>query len=184
MTLALGAAGGICTGCAPATYQRPMVPLMPGQRAEMGAALNRVGPRPVGQDEPAWGGQAWGTYQPVTWFDVSLVGTFSEGISAGLAMRWRAIESDNFAAGLGAELGVGWAALNLPFSVRVQDRVWMYSAPQYGSWGFDDTVRLPLGVDVRVGDMVHVRGEAQLNYPDFDVFKRRVHMGLGVALRL
>ena len=180
----MGAAGIACTGCAPATYQRPMVPLMPDQRGEMGLAFNRVGPRPVGQDEWTSGGQAWGTYQPVTWFDVSLVGTFTDGFSAGLAMRWRAIESDNFAAGLGAELGVGWAALNLPISVRVQDRVWMYTAPQYGSWGVDDTVRLPLGVDVRVADEFHVRGEAQVNYPDFDVFKRRVHMGLGLAFRL
>ncbi|MGK0358000.1 MAG: hypothetical protein ACI9U2_000283 [Bradymonadia bacterium] len=147
-------------------------------------AFTRVGPRPVGQDEWASGAQAWGTLQPVTWFDVSLIGTFTDGISAGLAMRWRAIESSHFAAGLGAEVGIGWAALNLPISVRVQDRIWMYSAPQYGSWGVDDTVRIPLGVDVRVADEFHVRGEAQLNYPDFDVFKRRVQMGLGLAFRL
>lgn len=184
LLLAMMGLGGLLGGCAPAAHMRPLVPLLPNHDGELGMAYTAVGPRPVGQDPWRSGAQAWGTLQPTASFDMSLVGVFADTFSAGLALRWRALETSAFAAGLGAELGVGWLAVNLPFAVRVQDQVWIYSAPQYGAWGVDETIRLPLGVDVEVSEELHVRGEAQLNYPDFDPYKRRVHMGLGLAFQL
>lgn len=164
---------------------RPLNPMLPDHQAELGLAHTLVGPRPVGQDDWVHGAQAWSTWQPTGAFDLSFVGVFADGFTGGLALRWRALEGQHFAAGVGAEIGVGWLALNLPVAARLQERVWLYSAPQLGSWGIDlESVRLPLGVDVKVADEVHVRGEAQLNYPDFDPYKRRVHMGLGLAFRL
>lgn len=173
------------SGCAPPAHMRPMVPMLPGHNGELGAAYAAVGPRPVGQDGWGHGTQAWGLLQPTTTFDMSVVGVFADGVTAGLALRWRGFESDHFAAGVGAELGVGWIALNLPVAVQLQERMWLYSAPQVGNWGLDlESIRLPVGLDVRVADQVHLRGEAQLNYPDFDPYKRRLHMGFGLAYRL
>lgn len=178
-------AAWMLVGCAPAANMRPLTPMIPNDSTELGVAYTAVGPRPVGQDEWAHGGQVWGTYQPATYFDVSLIGAFADGVTAGLAVRWRALEFDRFATGLSAEIGAGWAALNLPLAVRVNDSIWLYSAPQYGTWGVDlTTVRLPLGVDVKVADELRIRGEAQVNYPDFDPYKRRVHLGMGLAFRL
>lgn len=172
-------------GCAPPAHMRPMMPLLPEHRGELGAGWASVGPRPVGQDTWGHGSQAWGTLQPTTWFDMSVVGVFADGITAGLALRWRAYESDRFTAGLGAELGIGWLGLNLPVAVKVQERLWIYSAPTFGNWGIDlESIRVPVGVDVQLVDQLHLRGEAQLNYPDFDPYKRRLHMGLGLAYRL
>lgn len=173
------------SGCAPATNMRPLTPMIPHDTTEVGVAYTAVGPRPVGQDDWAHGGQAWGTYQPVTWLDVSLVGAFADGITAGLAVRWRALETEHFATGLSAEVGAGWVAVNLPLAVRVHERLWIYSAPQYGTWGVDlETVRLPIGLDLKVADDLRVRGEAQMNYPDFDPYKRRLQLGMGLAFRL
>lgn len=172
-------------GCAPAANMRPMTPMLPDHQGEFGVAWTRVGPRPVGEDEPTWGGQSWVTAQPLTWLDISVVGAFAEGqYTAGLAVRWRAVQYDFFAAGLGAELGSGWAAVDLPLAVRVIDGLWAYSAPQYGTWGSVSTIRVPLGLDVELTDELRVRGEAQINYPDFDPYQRRVHLGMGMAFRL
>ncbi|MCA9539670.1 MAG: hypothetical protein KC620_12325 [Myxococcales bacterium] len=172
-------------GCAPAGNLRPMLPMLPDRHLEFGTAWTAVGPRPVGHDDWAQGAQAWATGQPVTWFDVSVVGAFdgTHG-TAGLAMRYRALETDRVGLGLGLEVGTGWAGLNLPVAVRVFDGVWMYSSPQLGTWGKDETVRLPIGLNVEVIDAVQLRTEAEMNYPAFDPYQRRLHLGVGVAYQL
>ncbi|MEZ4468043.1 MAG: hypothetical protein R3F60_26205 [bacterium] len=180
----------LASACAPAANLRPMTPMLPDHAAEVGVGYTQVGPRPVGQDDTVHGGQAWVTSQPLTWLDISLVGAFAaQGVAvAGLAVRWRALEVDGFAAGIGAELGSGWAAIDLPLAVRVVDGLWAYSAPQLGTWGKDATVRLPLGLDVELFDELRIRGEAQMNYPrrdgEFDGYQRRLHLGMGMAFRL
>ncbi|MCA9526135.1 MAG: hypothetical protein KC549_07530 [Myxococcales bacterium] len=186
----LAALGLVASACAPAANMRPMTPMLPSHQGELGVAYTQVGPRPVGEDATMHGGQAWATMQPLTWLDISLVGAFaSQGLAvAGLAVRWRAIEVDGFAAGIGAELGTGWVGVDLPVAVRVFDGLWAYSAPQLGTWGKDPTVRLPLGLDVEVSEELRIRGEAQMNYPrrdgEFDGYQRRLHLGMGMAFRL
>lgn len=161
---------------------RPMTPLPPGKRAEVGLAYTAVSPRPVGQDPWTHGGQAWATASATTWLDVALVGAFdSGGGTAGLALRWRALDHDRVALGLGVEVGVGWAGIQIPVAARVIDGVWLYTAPQLSTWGTDLAPRIPLGVDVQIHDMLRVRTEAQLNYPDFDPYRRRLHLGVGLG---
>lgn len=184
-TLALAGVCLLLGACAPAVGMRPMTPMLPHDDAEFGVAWTGVGPRPIGEQETTHGGQGWVTAQPLTWLDISLVGAFAEGsYTAGLAVRWRAVETEHFAAGLGAELGIGWAAVDLPVAVQVIDGFWAYSAPQLGTWGTDATVRLPLGLDVELTEELRVRGEAQMNYPDFDPYQRRLQWGMGMAFRL
>ncbi len=170
------------TACAPAANMRPMTPFPPGKRAEVGLAYTAVGPRPVGQDPWQHGGQAWATAAATTWLDVALVGAFDDaGGTAGLAVRWRALDHHRVALGLGVEVGVGWAGVQLPVAARLFDGVWVYTAPQLGTWGVDLAPRLPLGIDVQILDVVRVRTEAQLNYPDFDPYRRRLHLGVGLG---
>jgi len=162
-----------------------MTPFAPDAVAEVGLAYTAVGPRPVGQDAWQHGGQAWGTVAATTWLDLALVGAFDDvGGTAGLAIRWRALDADRVAVGLGMELGVGWAGLQLPVAARVMDGVWIYTAPQIGTWGVDLGPRLPIGVDIEVLDRLRVRTEGQLNYPDFDPYRRRVHLGVGLGWQL
>lgn len=172
----------LLVGCAPAANLRPMTPFPPGKRAEVGLGYTAVGPRPVGLDEWAHGGQGWATAAATPWLDVAVVGAFTDTAgTAGVAVRWRALDADRVALGLGVELGVGWAGVQLPVAARIVDGLWIYSAPQLGTWGADVAPRLPVGIDVEVLDMLRVRGEAQVNYPDFDPYRRRVHLGFGVG---
>ena len=110
-------ATAVLAGCAPPAHMRPMTPFLPGQRGELGAAWAAVGPRPIGPQEWEHGSQAWGSFQPTPRFDMSVVGVFADGVTAGLAFRWRAIESAWATAGVGAELGIGWMSFNLPVAL-------------------------------------------------------------------
>lgn len=169
-------------GCSPAANLRPMTPLPPTARAEVGVGYTAVGPRPLQDDGWAHGGQAWGTLSATTWLDVSVVGAFDDQSgTAGVAVRWRAFDHERVALGVGVELGVGWAGLQLPIAARLLDGVWVYSAPQIGTWGIDPTVRVPVGIDVEVLDTFRVRTEAQLNYPNFDPYLRRTQLGVGLG---
>ncbi|MCB9544083.1 MAG: hypothetical protein R3F65_15815 [bacterium] len=172
-------------GCAPAAHLRPITPFAPDRVAEVGVGYVAVGPRPVGHDAWSHGGQAWASAAATSWLDVALIGAFDDTAgTAGLAVRWRALEGDRGALGLGVELGIGWAALEVPVAVRVVDGLWLYSSPQLGSWGTDPTVRVPVGVDVAVIDALRLRTEAQLNYPDFDPYQRRLQLGFGLGWQL
>lgn len=170
-------------GCSPAANLRPMTPLPPTARAEIGVGYTTVGPRPLQADEGwAHGGQIWGTWNAQTWLDIAVVGAFDdESGTAGLAVRWRALETDRVALGLGVELGAGWAGVQVPVAARLLDGVWVYTAPQLGTWGIDPTARVPVGIDVEVLDTLRVRTEAQLNYPAFDPYLRRLHLGVGLG---
>jgi hypothetical protein len=171
-------------GCAPAGSFRPLVPLQPDRNLEVGTGYVAISPRPVGEDPWQHGGQAWTTV-PLSIFDLALIGAFDfEGrATAGLGVRVRAFESEHANVGAGIELGYGWVAFELPMAVG-SDRVWLYTAPQLGTWGRDETARLPVGVDLRVHDALHVRTEAQVNYPELDGYQRRVHLGVGLAYEL
>lgn len=172
-------------GCAPPLQMRPMTPPHPGRTAEVGAAFAGVGPRPVGEDEWAYATQAWATWPRGSRVDLSLVGAFDGArATGGLGFRVEAFRVPHFGAGFGVELGTGWVSFEIPLAVDIGDRVAIYTAPQLGTWGIDQTVRVPVGVDVRVVEALSVRGEAQLNEPDFDPYKRRLHLGLGVAWQL
>lgn len=173
-------------GCSPAAHLRPMTPWAPDRDVEVGMGYTAVGPRPVGQDTWQHGGQAWASASATSWLDLALVGAFDAELNgtAGLAVRWRALEVDRAALGLGVELGVGWAGIELPVAVRVLDGLWVYSSPHLGTWGTLPTVRVPVGVDVELVDTLRLRGEAQLNYPDFDPYQRRVQLGVGLGWQL
>ncbi len=173
----------LLTACAPPGHLRPMLPVKdsPG---EVGAGYALAGPRPVGQDEWAGAMQGWSTWHATARLDLAVVGAFDGAYgTAGLAIRLRALRFEHLQAGLGVELGYGWAALELPIAVGHGD-LWIYSAPQYGSWGVDETVRVPLGLDWNVHSELHLRAEAAMNYPDFDPYQRRLHLGLGAAWAL
>ncbi len=170
--------------CAPALSLRPLIPLQPDRDAEVGVGFAGVSPRPVGQDAWRFGGQSWGTV-PVSVFDLAVIGAFDDAGNAtgGLGVRVHPLDTRHLRVGAGLELGYGWVAFELPFAVG-RDRLWVYGAPQLGTWGRATTARLPLGVDLRVDDAMHVRTEAQLNYPELDGYQRRVHVGVGLAYEL
>lgn len=172
-------------GCAPPLHMRPMSPPYKDRTAEVGTALAAVGPRPAGQDEWAYAQQAWATWPRGSIVDLSVIGVFDgDRVAGGLGLRVETFRNDYVGVGLGMEVGSGWVAIEVPLAVNFGDRVALYTSPQVGTWGVDQTVRFPVGVDVRVVDAFSMRGEAQLNYPDYDPYKRRYHMGLGVAWQL
>lgn len=159
-----------------------MTPLPPTARGEVGMGYVAVGPRPLIEEPWHHAGQAWGTLSATSWLDVAVVGAFDDtGGTAGLAVRWRALDHERVSLGLGVEVGAGWATLELPVAAQVLDGLWIYSAPQVGNWGTLPTARVPVGIDVQVLDTFRVRTEAQLNYPDFDPHLRRLHLGVGVG---
>ena len=171
--------------CAPAVNLRPPTPMARGRDFEMGVGFGAVSPRPVGEDPWVTAAQGWVTASVFDPIDVLLMGGYDGQYgTGGLGARFRFLEFEHFRGGVGLELGAGWIGIELPMAAKVYDGVWLYSMPHYGTWGLDKTIRLPLGIEVGADSPTRLRLEGQLNYPDFDPYKRRVHFGVGVGYQL
>ncbi len=171
----------VLAGCAPGANLRPLTP-MGERRLEVGLGATTVSPRPY-VDEP-WRGasQGWVTGRPTRRLDLSVIGAFDgEAGTAGLSSRFRIVEGDWYAFGAGLAVGSGFIAVEMPFALGLADWLWVYSGPHFGNWGVDPTVRVPLGLDVRVAEPLFFRTEAEWNYADFDPYQQRYHLSFGVA---
>lgn len=69
-------------------------------------------------------------------------------IALGALVRARLIETDDLLLGVQASGGWMWMALALPFSVRLGEGIWAYTAPSIG-YSLPE-VSIPLGVSVRL----------------------------------
>src|SRR5262245_56971779 len=113
-------AGVGLAGCAPLARFRPASGLMPGKSLEPGAGVAYVAPRPR-VDEPTRGaGQVWLSGEPGSRVSLSAIGAFDvDAFALGGALRVDFLRADRAVAGVEAELGYAWAALSLPFALRL-----------------------------------------------------------------
>ena len=66
----------------------------------------------------------------------------------------------------------------------VTDPVPLYAAPRYGNFGGRPTLGIPAGLSVRLTGATFVRVEAQVAWPDFSPYERRLHVALAVAQQI
>lgn len=188
----------VLSACAPAANMRPIHPIMPGKYVELGAGYTVRTPRVAFPDDP-WqhAGQAWGSVRPAPesapWLELSLVGVFGENAAneftgaVGVGVRFRIVDHDRVAFGVGIEIGTGWMALDLPIAVRFARDAWVYAAPQLET-GFSLTrplsFRTYAGLSLRLVDALMLRVETQHALPGLDPQQQSFNLGLGLAYQL
>lgn len=172
----------VLTGCSPVASFRPASGLMNDRDLEVGVGAAAVSPRPY-VEEPWQGvGQFWVMGEPTRFLALSAIGAFDdEAFALGGAARLNYLRLDRFVAGAEGEAGLLWAAVSLPFAVRVFDQSFVYSAPRLGTWSSDALVSLPLGTSVRIYDGFMLRAEGQVTWQGFHYYNRRVVVGGAAA---
>lgn len=165
--------------CAPPSVVAPMVPMNQEKGLDLGAALTGgaqlTNPQDWGAGEhelgdryaaTAMGGQVWAVQDMGR---VDLGGTFGllvpdangdSGFHLGAMVRPHLVERENLLVGLDLELGVLWASVGLPVSVRASDRAWIYTDPSVG-WRLSGICHVPLGVSVQTSDDVRLNAEVE-----------------------
>jgi hypothetical protein len=171
--------------CAPVASFRPAAPLLEERSIELGVGGVAVAPRPYVQEPWRGAGQVWAAGPISRVFDLGGVVAFDlGGFAAGGSLRAHLFTRDRFALAADLEAGWAWAALAIPVAVRLFDETWLYTAPRFGNWGGNVSVGIPLGLSVRIRGGFHLRAEAQIAWPDFDPYQRRVFLGLAAAQQL
>lgn len=186
-------------GCAPVAMMPPIT-TDPTVRQHSGVAAS-FGAGPVSVAEESPGHVAGGAASVQAWHlrrvnpDLSLGGVFSwthansavPQISAGMLARLHTHEGDRFR--LGVDFGIGWAyaMLGMPFAFRVGENVWVYSEPALFLLS-PDLVRLPVGVQVELGQKLTLTFEAQIGLlhqslamPESEVIPLRGTFSVGVG---
>lgn len=174
----------LLVGCAPPADLRPTPGLPGGRDAELGGAAVAQSPRPF-VDEP-WrvSAQMWGSGRLGSQVELStVVAVDDQGVAAGVALRWIAVERGRFALGLELQAGWLWVALAVPASVRLFDDTRLYTAPRLGTFGARWTPALPMGLSIDIPDAALLRLEGQASWPGFDAASRRYHLSAGAARR-
>jgi hypothetical protein len=172
----------VAVACSPSQGFRPAGSLDLGRDSEIGLALSRVGPRPYINETAQFVGQGWWSTRLDEHWSLTAIGAFDEGSAAGggalrydiASGRWAALAAE-------AEVGLFWAAVSVPVSLRLWRGMALYSAPRLGVWGPELTPFIPLGVSGQIVEKLLVRAEAQVSWSDFQYYNRRVHLGLAVA---
>jgi hypothetical protein len=172
----------VLSGCAPLASLRPASGIPSDHHAEVGVAAVRLSPRPYVEEQAAYTGQVWLSFEPSRHFGFSTVAAFDTNSAVGgVAARWNAIRTSRVALGPEAELGYAWGAGSLGLAVRPLGENWIYAAPRLGTLGFDWAFGIPVGVSVDLSHGFVLRAEAQLSWADFKYYNRRLHLASGIA---
>ena len=172
---------GVAVACGPSQGFRPAGFPSAGRDSEVGLALSSIEPRPYVNEATQRVGQAWWSVKlDERWSLSTIVGFDTSSLLGGAALRHDLVDSSWFALAGEAELGLFWAGVSLPVSVRVW-RLALYSTPRLSNWGPNVTPFIPVGLSVKVVDALIVRGEAQLSWADFQYYNRRLHWGVALA---
>jgi len=168
--------------CAPSQSFRPAgLPDAVGTR-ELGLAFSRVGERPYVNEAPQYLGQAWWSTKLDDRWSVTALAAFEETSgAAGAALRFDIASSRWVALAAEVEGGLFWGGVSVPVALRLWRGAALYTAPRLGTWGPELTPFIPLGLSVQVAQTLALRAEAQVSWPDFQYYNRRLHWGLAVA---
>jgi hypothetical protein len=84
-------------------------------------------------------------------------------VGAGIQTRFHLLDEDKVKLGIDAEGGFLYFALGLPVSVRLADRVWLYTDPSIG-YRQVQAGRFPLGLTVGVTEKFWLTAEAAYGF--------------------
>lgn len=172
----------VCASCAPLAEMRPAGGALPGKTYELGTAAVRLGPRPYVEESAARTGQLWLSADASRRFTFTGITAFDRNAAAfGVATRFHVVRADRVAFSTEVALGYAFGALVLPVAVRLFDQTWLYTSPRLGTFGRDLSFGAPVGISARIWDGFFLRSEAQVSWPDFKYYNRRVHLAFGVA---
>ena len=171
----------VALACGPSQAFRPAGFPSDGRDTEIGLAVSSIEPRPYVNEATQRVGQAWWSVKlDERWAVSTIVGFDTSSLLGGAALRYNLVNSDWLALAGEAEVGLAWAGISLPVSLRVW-RLALYSTPRLSNWGPNVTPFIPVGLSVKIADALIVRGEAQLSWADFQYYNRRLHWGLALA---
>ncbi len=172
----------LCASCAPLAEMRPAGGAMPDKTYELGTAAVSLGPRPYVQESASRSGMLWLSADASRRVTFTGITAFDRNAAAfGVATRFHVIRADRFALSPEVAAGYAFGALLLPVAVRIVDQTWLYASPRLGTFGRDLSFGAPVGLSVRIWDGFFLRSEAQLSWPDFKYYNRRLHLAFGVA---
>jgi hypothetical protein len=141
------------------------------------------GPRPY-VDEPSRGaGQAWASGRVAERLTLTGIAAFDPSAFAlGGAARIDLAKTRRIALGVEPELGFLWAALDVPFAIRLWDEAWIYTSPWFGTRGVDWSLDLPVGLSVHAIDGFIMRAEYAVSWShDLVYAERRDRFAFGLA---
>jgi hypothetical protein len=180
------AASALASGaCAPLASFRPASGIMPGRTLEVGAGGVLEGPRPYVTEPTRATGQLWASGRADEKLTLTGIVAFdASALALGGSARIDLVRADRFAAGVEPELGLLWAALDVPIALRLYDETWVYTAPRFGTRGLDWALTVPVGVSVRVYDGLMLRAEYGTSWStELTYFQRRDLFGVALALQ-
>lgn len=161
--------------CAPAAATRPITGSM-DEPNEVGGGVNystplspsvRCGNELFGCN-PGANGQLW--YQHRFGERFTLGGTLYGGqtslFGGGVLARFHLLDSDRVNVGADVNAGWLWADVGVPVAVRVAGPFWVYTEPSVG-FRYVQSVRVPLGVAVDIGDHISLSAEGSWGFDPF-----------------
>lgn len=148
------------------------VSLVPGEdcRIEDAAAFDTgiaYTPTCASVIDPRMDGSTWGVVPLSNRWAVGWqlgAGTTTPGMSGGVMGRYDFSRSERLLIGPQVELGLAWAAVGLPASVQVGDRLWVYTHPSVGI-RMSGVGRIPVGVGLPLGSRLRLDLEGGVAYP-------------------
>jgi hypothetical protein len=173
------------SACAPLASFRPASGLMPDRSLEVGAGGMLESPRPYVTEPTRATGQVWASGRADDRLTLTGIVAFdASALALGGAARIDLVRADRFAAGVEPELGLLWAALDVPIALRLYDQTWLYTAPRFGSRGLDWALTVPVGVSARVYDGLMLRAEYGTTWStELTYFQRRDVFGVALAFQ-
>ena len=91
-------------------------------------------------------------------------GAGTPGIAGGVAARYDFTRSERMLIGPQLEAGVAWGAIGLPASIRVGDRLWLYTHPSVG-YRLNGLGRVPIGMGMPIGKRLRLDVEGGYAVP-------------------
>jgi hypothetical protein len=171
-------------GCGPLAMFRPASGFMDGRNMELGLGAVAVSPRPYVVEPWAHAGQLWFTGQATSWLHLSGIAAFDpEALGVGGGARALVLRGDRLRGGVEAEAGYGWAALAVPFAVRLFEQHWLYSSPRVSNYGIEPVVGIPLGLNLHLQGGGFLRVEYQSSWAKLQAFNHRHHLGAALAVQ-
>jgi hypothetical protein len=168
--------------CGPSQGFRPAGFPSDGRESEVGLALSSIEPRPYVNEPTQRVGQAWWSARLDEHWSVStIVGFDRSALLGGAALRYDLVDTRWVALAGEAELGLVWAGISLPASLRIWRGLALYTTPRLSNWGPSVAPFIPVGLSAKIADALIVRAEAQLSWADFQYYNRRLHWGIGLA---
>lgn len=155
---------------------------MPGRTTELGVGTALIGPRPYVEEQAHAVGQIWVQRRVRPRLTLSGIGAFdAKAAAGGGGARVDLLRARRGAVGVEAELGLVWAALTIPASVRLVGEARLYTAPRLGSRGINWALDVPIGLSVPFDSHWVLRAEYSSSWVELRNYQQRHLVGMGVG---